>query len=537
MDFIMGKVITVTSGKSGTGKTTVAAAISSSLAILGFKTLCLDFGKGAQNIENTLCMTDTVTAGNIDVLDGLGGVKRACRSHHEIPRLFVLTASAFFNPNKLGEPDIEPMFSEIHREFDFCIIDTSQLSGSGLSTVHAYADSMIIVTTGKHSSKSDVMKAVKIAHGAGISDVRLLVNHVLPKNSLQMLTAAGKIAGDAGARLIGQIPEDKVISQALHSKKPLMLYEENNMIGIFQNIARNVSGKSASVEEDPEPSESTLPEPALPEPALPEPALPEPALAEPALAEKPPPVSTPHPPARPLPRKTPPLVPGPPSLPNLSTKPIPLKLPKTLPPLPPLPPPPPSLQSQQDKHFRQIVDAGKNTTGHPVDPESLQTTKEPDYSDREHDIVDDTSKFLGLYGDPELWAKSTLIDADPDELVAVHVITPSLYVSAKTIRDRMWLHDLLDDCGIPYYVEVGSLSGSKALVEAQQIFVEKENAGKAMALIKMYNDTDSIIRETPDIEGSTILSDEGIPQKKCPSCDIYIDFDYTKCPHCKEQAD
>jgi len=187
--------------------------------------------------------------------------------------------------------------------------------------------------------------------------------------------------------------------------------------------------------------------------------------------------------------------------------------------------------------FRHTSGTDKDTTGHPVDPESLQTIKEPDDSDREHDIVGDTTKLLGLYGDPELWAQSTLVDANPDELVAIHVITPGLYVRSDTIRNRMWLHDLLDDSGIPYYIEVGGLSGSKALVEAQQIFVEKENAGKAMALIKMYNDSDNIIRETPDTEGSTILSDEGVPQKKCPSCDRYIDFDYAKCPYCKEQAD
>jgi len=167
----------------------------------------------------------------------------------------------------------------------------------------------------------------------------------------------------------------------------------------------------------------------------------------------------------------------------------------------------------------------------------LQTYERPDTSDSEVGSMDVPQNLIGKYGDPKLWAQSTLNNAHVEDLVEVYAVTQSMFVSNESIRNRMWLHDLLDDKKIPYYIEVGGMSGSRQLVEAQCIYVEKKNAEKALLLIKQFNNPDSIVLEDSEEEDLPEFSEDGIPQKKCPSCDESIDFDYPVCPHCKERVD
>jgi len=147
------------------------------------------------------------------------------------------------------------------------------------------------------------------------------------------------------------------------------------------------------------------------------------------------------------------------------------------------------------------------------------------------------SGLLGSYGDPSQWARSTLEHAHLEDLVEIYVIMPGPFISSESIRNRMWLHDMLDDKGIPYYIEVGNMSGSRMLVEAQCIYVEKQNAERALLLIKQFNDPENIVRDDPDEDCFFAISDDGVPQKKCPSCDEQIDFDYPICPYCKAKVD
>jgi len=80
----LGRVIAVISGKDGVGKTTIAATLSSCFATLGKKTLCLYFGTGSHHMKFALGITDSVYAGEIDVLSGLGGVVKASTRHSGI---------------------------------------------------------------------------------------------------------------------------------------------------------------------------------------------------------------------------------------------------------------------------------------------------------------------------------------------------------------------------------------------------------------------------------------------------------------------
>ena len=127
--------------------------------------------------------------------------------------------------------------------------------------------------------------------------------------------------------------------------------------------------------------------------------------------------------------------------------------------------------------------------------------------------------------DPEKWAQSTLTGAD-DNLVAVY---------EKAGRERMWLHDILDDCGIPYKIEVVPCWLGVNSYEKPVILVEEKHKDTVLDLIKEYEDKESIVQEEPDGEDWTESEDGALPQMTCPFCGGEIDFDYATCPLCNKR--
>jgi len=204
------------------------------------------------------------------------------------------------------------------------------------------------------------------------------------------------------------------------------------------------------------------------------------------------------------------------------------------PPPPPFPSPGISIPSTPELKLPKPLQTSSNINSeNKSEIHDQYIVDEDSYTEENEIILDDImSSFLGTYGDPSEWVQSTLKNVDSEDLVEIHVITQSMFVSGEAVRKRMWLHDLLDDIGIPYYIEVGGMSGGKALQEAQIIYVEKKNYEKARILMMAYNQDDNIIRYNPANDDETFISEDGIPQKRCPSCKDYIDFDHVKCPSC-----
>jgi len=155
-------------------------------------------------------------------------------------------------------------------------------------------------------------------------------------------------------------------------------------------------------------------------------------------------------------------------------------------------------------------------------------TRDPEHKD---ELTDEMKEF---YGEPETWAKSTLLEGDLKDLTKVHVVKPGPYVSAESLRQRIWLHDILDDKGILYRIEfIGYWASRNKFIEAQNIYVEKEYEQRVRFLIKNYWNTRNVIQD--DLEERNKISgfDDGIPQKTCASCGEEMDFDYHTCPYCK----
>jgi len=241
----MGKVIAVVSGKGGTGKTTSSAAISSCLAALGHKTLCIDFDAGLKNLDLSLCMADftvmdymDIMNGNLDVLD----VNEACSESPLIPNLFFIAAPTVLEATEQDADQLEIMFDQIRKEFDYCIVDAPSGIGTGFRQATSNADMTIIVTTGEMPAMRDAQHVASIIRDVGEKDMRLLVNRVKPKNLRQIKLTIDDVIDTIGARLIGMIQEDRSVFLALHANTPLILYKKRRASYDYLDVARRITG-------------------------------------------------------------------------------------------------------------------------------------------------------------------------------------------------------------------------------------------------------------------------------------------------------
>lgn len=239
----MGKVIAVASGKGGTGKTTTVAAVSSCLAALGQKTLCIDFDQELSNLDLALCMTDFTIANYMDVVSTQLDLMEACHESPQIPNLFFLSAPSVSSQYDGVTPDMKPMFDEIRREFDYCFIDSPSGVGVDFRLAHANADMSIIVTTGEMPAMRDAQKTACIIRDMGVKELRLLVNRILPKNFNWLHATIDSVIDTVGVQLIGIVLEDESVFRALHENVPLILYNKRRAAYDYLNIARRIMGE------------------------------------------------------------------------------------------------------------------------------------------------------------------------------------------------------------------------------------------------------------------------------------------------------
>jgi len=238
----MGKVIAVASGKGGTGKTTAVAAISSCLAVLGHKTLCIDFDAQLRNLDLALGMTDFAIMDFMDVVSGRMDLMAACSESPKIPNLFFLSAPTSSISEDIDIPALKSMFDHIRENFDYCLVDSPSGIGSGFQLAHCNADMSLIVTTGELASMRDANRTANAVRESGVSNLRLLVNRVLPRNYKKIKTTLDDVIDTVGVQLIGVIPEDKNIFLALHNNTPIILYRKRASAYDFLDAARRIAG-------------------------------------------------------------------------------------------------------------------------------------------------------------------------------------------------------------------------------------------------------------------------------------------------------
>ena len=127
----MGTVIVITSGKGGTGKTSLTGGIGAALARQGCRTLCLDADVGLRNLDLALGMADAALMDFTDVMAGRCPLDRAVAPHPGVEGLYLLTAPLTLPADFAGEAGFRELLDKARQDFDWVLIDAPAGLGSG----------------------------------------------------------------------------------------------------------------------------------------------------------------------------------------------------------------------------------------------------------------------------------------------------------------------------------------------------------------------------------------------------------------------
>ena len=172
----MSRVIVLTSGKGGVGKTTVTANLGRHLASKNYRVCMLDMDIGLNNLDVVMNMEDRVLYTMIDVIEHRCRLKEALIQDDYFPLLYVLSSGGLNQNLSITISQIKQVIYELNQIFDFVLIDCPAGIDVGFKRAVSCADEAIVITTPHLSSVRDADKVVTILSSYDIANKRFVIN-------------------------------------------------------------------------------------------------------------------------------------------------------------------------------------------------------------------------------------------------------------------------------------------------------------------------------------------------------------------------
>jgi len=226
----LAKVIVITSGKGGVGKTTSAAAFAAGLALRGHKTVVIDFDVGLRNLDLIMGCERRVVFDFINVINGDANLNQALIKDKRNDNLYIFPTSQTRDKDALKREGVEKVLDELKQQFDYIICDSPAGIEHGAITALYFADSAIIVTNPEVSSVRDSDRIIGILasrsrraeRNEGAVELNLLLTRYDPGRVTkgEMLTVED-VKEILSIPLLGVIPESESVLRASNTGTPV----------------------------------------------------------------------------------------------------------------------------------------------------------------------------------------------------------------------------------------------------------------------------------------------------------------------------
>lgn len=242
----MGELIAVLSGKGGTGKTSVCAAIATALADADLSVLCIDCDIGLRNLDISLALSHEAPLSFLDVCQGGYSLEQAT-VHPQFPTLNFLTAPVNCQPEDIDKLSFRRMLSQARAMYDYIFLDSPAGIDAGFQLAAQYADRILLVTGPDPAAIRDAARAGELLELMGKTDVRLIVNRITKKIAAALEITVDDIMDIAGLPLIGVVPEDPNMILAAVYSEPLLEYTKKGAAAACWRIAKRLQGQRIPV--------------------------------------------------------------------------------------------------------------------------------------------------------------------------------------------------------------------------------------------------------------------------------------------------
>ena len=242
----MGELIAVLSGKGGTGKTSVCAAVACALAVQGMKVLCIDCDVGLRNLDIALGISELGALSFQEVASGQYPLDMAVQ-HPVYPGLRFLTAPMNCPAERIDHDAFGKLLNSARNQFDYIMLDAPAGIDAGFDLAAKFADRIILVTGPDPAAVRDASRAAQVLEAMGKTNVRLVVNRINKKMVSAMNITVDDIMDRAGLPLLGIVPEDENVVLAAAFRQPLLGYTKKGAAAACRRIARRIRGLRVTV--------------------------------------------------------------------------------------------------------------------------------------------------------------------------------------------------------------------------------------------------------------------------------------------------
>jgi septum site-determining protein MinD len=238
------RIVTVTSGKGGVGKTTTTANVSVGLAMLGQRVVAIDSDIGLRNLDVVMGLENRIVYDLVDVVEGHCRLRQALIRDKRLSELFLLPAAQTRDKTAVSPEQMIKLCNQLRPEFDFILIDSPAGIEQGYRNAVAPADKVVIVTTPEVSAVRDADRIVGLVEAEQKGPPTLIINrlNVDMVRRGQMLSTED-VVEILALDLLGIVPEDKEILISTNRGMPVALDGKTHSGQAFRNIAGRLLGQ------------------------------------------------------------------------------------------------------------------------------------------------------------------------------------------------------------------------------------------------------------------------------------------------------
>ena len=248
----MARIIVVTSGKGGVGKTTTSAAIAMGLAKKGHKTAVIDFDVGLRNLDLIMGCERRVVYDFINVINGEASLRQALIKDKRCNQLYILPASQTRDKDALTQEGVGQVLDELAKDFKYIVCDSPAGIERGANLAMYFADDAFVVTNPEVASVRDsdrmlgilASKSRRAENGEEAIKEYLLLSRYSPKRvKLGEMLSVEDVQDILSLHLLGVIPESQSVLNASNSGIPVILNEQSNAGQAYADVVARYLGE------------------------------------------------------------------------------------------------------------------------------------------------------------------------------------------------------------------------------------------------------------------------------------------------------
>lgn len=239
-----GKVLVVTSGKGGVGKTTTTANVATALALRGNRVLVIDTDIGLRNLDVVMGLENRIVYDLVQVIEGVCQPHQAMIRDRTIRDLYLIPAAQTRDKSAITAEQLQELCARLKLEFSYILIDSPAGIEQGFKNALAPADRAIVVTTPEVSAIRDADRVIGLIEAAGLPTPDLILNRFrqgMARRGDMMTTE--DILSLLSVQLLGLVPEDEEIVVSTNRGVPVVHNPKSRSGLAFRRIAERLEGQ------------------------------------------------------------------------------------------------------------------------------------------------------------------------------------------------------------------------------------------------------------------------------------------------------